>query len=96
MGKYFLVLIMLFVANGSFAQDARPSPHDARSSMPYVGSATMQDDGSISLHLRLTADGKPVDDTIIYKVSDRAYDNIVRHLGGLSPGDTKQFRPWKD
>jgi hypothetical protein len=96
MSKNFLVFFMLFATSGSFAQDDRPSAHDARPSMPYVGTATMQDDGTISLHLRLTADGKPVNDTLTYKVSDRAYDNILRHLGGLNPGDTKQFRPWKD
>jgi len=56
----------------------------------------MQDDGTLTLHLRLTSDGKAVNDTLVYKVSDRAYDHVLRHLGGLSPGDTKQFRPWKD
>jgi hypothetical protein len=56
----------------------------------------MQEDGSIALHLRATSDGKPVDGTVTYKVSDRAYDNILRHLGGLQPGETKEFRPWKD
>ncbi len=92
MSKTFLVLIMLCVAGASSARDARPS-------MPYVGTAAMLEDGTIALHLRLTSDGKPVDpvnDTITFKVSDRAYDNVLRHLGGLRPGETKQFRPWKD
>ena len=31
--------------------------------MPYTGTADMLDDGSISLHLRLTSDGKPINDT---------------------------------
>jgi hypothetical protein len=53
-------------------------------------------DGTISLHLRLTSDGKAVNDTLVYKVSDRAYDNVLRHLRGLRPGETKEFRPWKD
>jgi hypothetical protein len=56
----------------------------------------MLDDGTISLHLRLTSDGKAVNDTLVYKVSDRAYDNVLRHLRGLRPGETKEFRPWKD
>jgi hypothetical protein len=51
---------------------------------------------ALSLHLRRTSDGKPAGDTLTYKVTDRAYDNVLRHLGGLSPGETKQFRPWKD
>jgi hypothetical protein len=56
----------------------------------------MSDDGTLSLHLRSTSDGKPAGDTLTYKVSDRAYDNVLRHLGGLNPGETKEFRPWKD
>jgi hypothetical protein len=94
MSKSFLVLIMLCVASASSAEEVRSS--DARPSMPYVGTAAMLDDGTISLHLRLTSDGRPVDDTLTYKVSDHAYDDVLRHLGGLRPGETKAFRPWKD
>jgi hypothetical protein len=94
MNKAILVLIMLCVADSGSAQDVRTS--DARPSMPYAGTAAMQDDGSISLHLRRTGDDKPFDGTVTYKVSDRAYDSVLRHLGGLQPGDTKEFRPWKD
>jgi hypothetical protein len=56
----------------------------------------MLDDGTLALHLRLTHDGKPVSDVLTYKISDRAYDNVLRHLGGLRPGETKPFTPWKD
>lgn len=96
MNKTFLVLSLLCVANVASAQDSRSFLQNARPSMPYVGTATMYDDGTISLHLRLTSDGKSVDDTLICRVSDRPYDNILRHLGGLRPGETKQFTPWKD
>jgi hypothetical protein len=94
MSKQLLVFIMLCVAGASSAQEIRST--DARPSMPYLGTAAMLDDGTISLHLRLTSNGKSVNDTLIYKVSDRAYDNVLRHLGGLRPGERKQFRPWKD
>jgi hypothetical protein len=93
MDKSLLVVLMLCVASAGSAQEAKTS--DARPPMPYTGTATMLDDGTLSLHLRLTSDGKPIDDTVTYKSSDRAYDDILRHLGGLRPGDTKQFRPWK-
>jgi len=56
----------------------------------------MQEDGAISLHLRLTSDGKDVDDTLTYKTTDRGYDNVLRHLGGLNPGESKRFDPWRD
>ena len=90
--KIAVGFIMLCAAGS--AQEIRSS--DARPSMPYAGTAVMQDDGTLSLHLRLTGDGKALNDTLIYKVNDRAYDNVLRHLGGLQPGETKQFRPWKD
>ena len=89
-----IAAIMLCAAGACPAQQTRSS--DARPSMPYAGTAVMQDDGTLTLHLRLTSGGKAVSDTIIYKVSDRAYDNVLRHLGGMSPGDTRQFTPWKD
>ena len=89
-----IVSIMLCAAGTCPAQQIRSS--DARPSMPYAGTAVMQDDGTLTLRLRLTSDGKAVNDTIVYKVSDRAYDNVLRHLGGMNPGDTRQFTPWKD
>ena len=94
MNRIALAFTMLCAAGTCSAQDIRSS--DARPSMPYAGTATMQDDGTLSLHLRLTIDGKAVNDTMTYKVSDRAYDNVLRHLGGLRAGETKEFRPWKD
>jgi hypothetical protein len=94
MKKIAFALILLCAAGAGSAQEIRSS--DARPSMPYAGTAEMLDDGTLSLHLRLTSDGKALNDTLVYKVSDRAYDNVLRHLGGLQPGETKQFRPWKD
>jgi hypothetical protein len=94
MNRNFLILIMLCVASASTAEEIRQS--DARPPMRYFGTAAMLDDGTLALHLRLTSDGKPVSDVLTYKVSDRAYDNVLRHLGGLRPGEEKQFKPWKD
>jgi hypothetical protein len=94
MNVNLLVVILIGVASAASAEENRPT--DARLSMPYLGTATMLDDGTLTLHLRLSNDGKPVDETLTYKVSDRAYDNIRRHIGGLRPGETKEFRPWKD
>jgi len=94
MSRKFLVFIMLCVAGASSAQEIRST--DARPSMLYFGTAAMLDDGTLALHLRLTSDGKSVNDTLTYRVGDRAYDNVLRHLGGLRPGERKQFRPWND
>jgi hypothetical protein len=96
MKRTLLAIVALCIAGASTAQDVKPSAQDARASMPYLGTAAMSDDGTLSLHLRSTSDGKPAGDTLTYKVSDRAYDNVLRHLGGLNPGETKEFRPWKN
>jgi len=92
----FLILLTLGATSASSADDIMPSRSDARPSMPYAGTATMLDDGSLVLHLRSTSDGKPVDETLTYKTTDRGYDSVLRHLGGLNPGDTRDFSPWKD
>jgi hypothetical protein len=90
------ILILLISSSASFAEDTKPSPSNARPSMPFSGTATMQDDGSLTLRLRQTSDGKEINDTLTYKPTDRGYDSVVRHLGGLEPGDTRNFRPWRD
>ncbi len=91
-----LVLMVLVAASAVFAEDTKPSPYEARPSMPFTGTATMEEDGSLVLHLRLTSDGKEIDDSLTYKTTDAGYDDVLRHLGGLTPGDTKSFTPWKD
>jgi hypothetical protein len=83
-----LAFAMLAVTGAAFAGDARPS-------MPYFGTATL-DDEVITIQLRSTADGKPADGTLTYKRGDRSYDNVLRHLGGLRDGEAKPVRPWKD
>ena len=92
----FLVQVTLAAASAAFAEDTKPSPSDARPSMPFTGTATMEEDGSLVLHLRLTSDGKEIDDSLAYKTTDRGYDDVLRHLRGLRPGETRSFNPWKD
>lgn len=91
-----LIAALMATSATAFAGDALPSTSEARASMPYTGTAVMQEDGAISLHLRVTSDGKDIDDTLTYKTTDRGYDNVLRHLGGLNPGESKPFSPWKD
>jgi hypothetical protein len=91
-----LIVVLMMTGSAAFAGDALPSTSEARASMPYTGTAVMQEDGAISLHLRLASDGKDIDDMLTYKTTDRGYDNVLRHLGGLNPGESKPFSPWKD
>ena len=91
-----IVFVMLGTGSACLAADVKPSLSDARPSMPFSGTATMRDDGSLTLRLRVDSTGKRVDDTLTYKTTDRGYDDVLRHLGGLDPGDSKDFDPWKD
>lgn len=88
MPRTVLAAIMLCLASAALADDARPS-------MPYTGTARMESDGTIILQLTATADGKPYDSILTYKTTDRGYDSVKRHTG-LSPGDIRPLRPWKD
>jgi len=100
MSRLLFIPALMMLGGVSLAQGLKatdkPSPNEARPSMPFTGTALMQDDGSLTLHLRLTSDGKEIDDTILYKTTDRGYDSVLRHLGGMRPGDRKPFRPWKE
>ena len=88
MTRTIVAFLTLVAAGAAFADNAR-------SSMSYYGTATMDED-AIKIELRATADGKPADGTLIYKRGDRGFDNLRRHLGGMRPGETKEVRPWKD
>lgn len=89
-------LVLALLGGSALADDIKPLPSNARPSMPFSGTATMEDDGSLTLRLRQTSDGKDIDDSLTYKTTDRGYDDVLRHIGRMAPGDTRSFRPWKD
>ncbi len=59
-----------------------------------IGEAWLETDGTITLHLRQTADGMPLTATFTYKTDDKDYESVLEHLGGLKPGETKLVPPW--
>jgi hypothetical protein len=60
-----------------------------------IGDAWLEKDGSITLRLRSTSDGQHLDGTFTYKPSDKDYGDVLKHLGGLKPGEIKPVPPWK-
>lgn len=86
--RTILAVMMLCIATAALAEDARPS-------MPYFGTATMDSDGSLTLRLDRTADGKAVDTVLTFSPDQAAYDSVRRHIG-ISPGQTRPVTPWKD
>lgn len=60
-----------------------------------IGTATMAPDGTIMMRLRATGAGGMVGDGLVsYPPGHPQYDMVLRHLGGLRPGETKPVRPF--
>ena len=84
--KAILLLILFFVL---MACATLPSNNES------IGIATMLTDGSIILNLRAESESDLVGHAeITYKTNDPEYKNIIKHLGGLSKGESKLVPPW--
>ena len=60
----------------------------------YIGDATMAADGTITINLRRTADGMNVSGVVKYPVNDPHYRDVLDHIGGMKPGETKLVPAW--
>ncbi|HVV93444.1 MAG TPA: hypothetical protein VHD15_08505 [Hyphomicrobiales bacterium] len=61
-----------------------------------IGSATMAADGTIVLDLRAAGPQGLGDARMVYPPGDPNYASVLRHLGGLRPGEEKPVPPWPD
>jgi hypothetical protein len=58
---------------------------------------SMRQDKTIVLTLRAEGPGGTIGDAQVeYTPSDPEYDEILRHVGLLKPGEQKAVRPWPD
>ena len=81
---------------------ASPSAHAPTSSSnapvkdsgASIGVATMEPDGTIVLQLRAEGPGAIGDAQIRYPRAHKEYQQVLDHLGGLEPGETKPVPPW--
>jgi len=62
--------------------------------LQFIGNASMSADGTVTLRLTSTADGQHANRTFVYKTNDAKYDEILHHMGGLKPGETRPVKPW--
>ena len=81
----FAAAAIVLLAGGAHAQER-----------VIIGDAVMQDDGTIVVRLRRTADGIHVSGTVSYPVDSPHYKEILNHLGGMKPGETKLVPAWDD
>jgi hypothetical protein len=61
---------------------------------PPIGSATMEPDGTIVLDLRARGPGMMGDAQMRYPKTHAEYANVLKHLGGLKPGESKPVPPF--
>jgi hypothetical protein len=61
-----------------------------------IGDAWLDENGTINVRLRRTTDGINISGAVKYPIGDKNYDQVMKHLGGLKPGETKLVPPWKD
>jgi hypothetical protein len=60
-----------------------------------IGQATMAQDGTITLDLRAQGPGGAVGDTrVVYPPADKNYEMVLKHLGGMKPGEVKPVPPF--
>ena len=81
----FAAAAIVLLAGGAHAQER-----------VIIGDAVMQDDGTIVVRLRRTADGIHVSGAMSYPVDSPHYKEILNHLGGMKPGETKLVPAWDD
>ncbi len=62
-----------------------------------IGQATMKANGTLVLQLRAEAeDGTVGDAQFEYPKGHEQYDEVIKHVGGLEPGQTKPVPPWPE
>lgn len=62
-----------------------------------IGSAWIEEDGTIVLQLRAEGPKGLIGDALLrYPPGHPQYDDILRHLGGLKKGEVKQVPPWPE
>lgn len=62
---------------------------------PPIGDATMDNDGTIRVRIRMMG-GMHADGNVSYAKDSKHYDAVLKHLGGMKPGDVKLVPPWPD
>lgn len=84
------VLALLLTARGMLGAASAAEP-------AAIGTATMAPDGTITLQLRAELPGGGIGEgVLVYPPNHPQYREILAHIGGLRPGETKPVPPWPD
>ncbi|HZR17662.1 MAG TPA: hypothetical protein VFE51_10075 [Verrucomicrobiae bacterium] len=70
-------------------------PNKPAEAPSHIGVATMSEDGTITLLLRAKSPKGDLGDAMLtYTSKDPKYASILKHLGGLKPGEEKAVPPF--
>jgi len=94
MVKAALLLSLPLVALDSPAFSAEPAPRCQ--DVASIGVATMAADGTITLRITSLPPGPVAHGNFTYAPSHAQYEEIKRHIGGITPGEQKPVPPWCD
>lgn len=73
---------------------ARPKTSDDKST--DIGVATMDEKGILTLHLRSMDHGMLAEANKVVRPGDSEYKEMVKHLNGIKPGESKAIPPFPD
>jgi hypothetical protein len=83
-------------AASSPPSEPAPAGSSTMANPQSIGTATMSPDGTIVLQLRAEGPGVRGEGRIVYPPTHKDYADVLKHLGGLKPGETKPVAPWPD
>jgi hypothetical protein len=94
--RSLLAALLLATAACSTPAPISKGGDSAMTAQKPIGTATMLADGTLQLMLR--AEGGPAlgDALFSYPKGHPEYANVLKHLGGLNPGESKPVPPWPD
>jgi hypothetical protein len=87
-----LLFAMMSAATVALAADKKDDP--PCESVASIGIAHMDADGVILMRIRSLPPGPIAESELRYEPSDPHYQEVVLHLGGIRPGETKSVPPW--
>jgi hypothetical protein len=83
-----LAAALLLIGTLAHAEDSPPPA--------TIGTATMDDNGTITLDLFGDKNANYALGHLQYKRGDKEYEAVLLHIGGIKPGEYKPVPPWPE
>lgn len=73
-----------------------PASRDKSAQEPPIGVAQLKENETIVLHLKGKEGDLSGEAEVEFKLGDKLYDDVFKHLGGIKKGETKLVPAWQD